>query len=63
MTDKNSENINNSKPENRGNRPLSDEVIIQIVHAFKDIIIEFIDKRYDTKAELQESGLPDKDFL
>lgn len=25
---------------------LSDDVIIEIVHAFKDIIIEFINKRY-----------------
>lgn len=28
------------------NRPISDDVIIEIVHAFKDIIIEFINRRY-----------------
>ena len=32
-------------------RPLSDIVIIEIVHAFKDIIIEWIDARYRFQKE------------
>lgn len=32
-------------------RLLSDTVIIEIVHAFKDIIIEWIDARYRSQKE------------
>ena len=34
--------------EENGNKPISDDVIIEIVHAFRDIIIEFINRRYPT---------------
>ena len=30
------------------NRKISDEVMIELVHAVKDIIIEFINKRYQS---------------
>ncbi len=30
----------------RNNDFISDNVLIEIIHAFKDILIEYIDKRY-----------------
>lgn len=30
------------------NKPLSDEVVIEIVHAFKDIIVQFITRKYQS---------------
>lgn len=39
--------MNENKPSVRREQPLSDEVIIEIVQAFKDVIIEFINKRYN----------------
>ncbi len=48
-TDKNSaEMILSNRPNETAIRqqPLSDSVIIEIVHAFKDIIIEFINRKY-----------------
>lgn len=38
--------VNGRPPQNNGNNPVSDDVIIEIVHAFKDIIIEFINRKY-----------------
>lgn len=48
MTAENSRNeiILNSKRNQENGALLSDKVIIEIVHAFKDIMIEFINKRY-----------------
>lgn len=43
--------IKENRPENRNGLPLSDDVIIEVVHAFKDIIIEFINRRYATTTE------------
>lgn len=44
---KNTEMIMSNRPSEVGNRQsISDDVIIEIVHAFKDIIIEFINRRY-----------------
>lgn len=39
-------NMNNRVQHN--NKTLSDEVVIEIVHAFKDIIIEFITRKYQS---------------
>lgn len=32
----------------RGNIPLNDEVTIEVIHAFRDIIIELINRIYST---------------
>ena len=34
--------------ETKPGKQLSDEVVIEIVHAFKDIIIEFITRKYQS---------------
>ena len=44
---KNTDIIMNNRVQHN-NKPLSDEVIIEIVHAFKDIIIEFITSKYQS---------------
>lgn len=52
MTEDNrGELIENSKEAKENGKVLSDDVIIEIVHAFKDIIIEFIDTRYQSSPE------------
>lgn len=52
MTEDNREElIENSKEAKENGKVLSDDVIIEIVHAFKDIIIEFIDRRYQSSPE------------
>lgn len=52
MTEDNrGELIENSKEAEENGKVLSDDVIIEIVHAFKDIIIEFIDRRYQSSSE------------
>jgi len=43
---KKEELIMENRPKNGNNKIVSDEVIIEIVHAFKDIIIEFISRKY-----------------
>ena len=35
--------------EDKGNQSVSDDVIIEVIHAFKDIIIEFINRKYEKK--------------
>lgn len=50
MADSKEEIIKKNVPEKTGNKRLSDEVMIEIVHAFKDIIIEFINHRYSRTA-------------
>ncbi len=47
---KNDEMIMSNRPELGDNKPLSDEVIIEIVHAFMDITIEFINRKYQSSA-------------
>ena len=44
---KNTDIIMNNRVQHN-NKSLSDEVVIEIVHAFKDIIIEFITKKYQS---------------
>lgn len=44
---KNTDIIMNNRVQHN-NKPLSDEVIIEIVHTFKDIIIEFITRKYQS---------------
>lgn len=39
--------IQENQPSARSEKYVSDAVMIEIVHAFKDIIIEFIGKRYN----------------
>lgn len=54
MTEENmkSELIMNNRPSQvGGSKPISDDVIIEIVHAFKDIIIELINKKYQSSVE------------
>lgn len=49
---KNAELIMGNRPTQYGNnKPISDDVIIEIVHAFKDIIIEFINRKYQSYAD------------
>lgn len=49
---KSSDFIMNNRPIQSGsNKTISDEVIIEIVHAFKDIIIEFINRKYQPPAD------------
>ncbi len=49
---KNVELIMGNRPVQSGNnKPISDDVIIEIVHAFKDIIIEFINRKYQSSAD------------
>lgn len=43
--------MNNRPTQSGSNKPISDDVIIEIVHAFKDIIIEFINRKYQSSAE------------
>lgn len=44
---RNSELIINNKTAQTGtNKSISDDVIIEIVHAFKEIIIEYINRKY-----------------
>lgn len=46
---KNLEQIMGNRPAQSGNsKPISDDVIIEIVHAFKEIIIEFINRKYQS---------------
>ncbi len=44
--DSRKEFIENGGMEQENGKVLSNEVIIEIVHAFKDIIIEFIKRKY-----------------
>jgi hypothetical protein len=44
-------NLDNRPAQPGNNKPISDDVIIEIVHAFKDIIIEFINRRYQSSAD------------
>lgn len=49
---KNAELIMSNRPAQSGdNKQVSDDVIIEIVHAFKDIIIEFINRKYQPPAD------------
>ena len=49
---KNAELIIGNRPIQFGNsKPISDDVIIEIVHAFKDIIIEFINRKYRSSTD------------
>lgn len=44
-------NLGNSPAKSGNNKPISDDVLIEIVHAFKDIIIEFINTKYPPSAD------------
>lgn len=50
---KTEEKINSAKAAltTENNKIVSDDVIIEIVHAFKDIIIEFIHRKYQTPSK------------
>ncbi len=43
--------MNNRPIQSSSNKLISDDVIIEIVHAVKDIIIEFINRKYPTSAD------------
>lgn len=43
--------MGNRPAQSDNNKPISDDVIIEIVHAFKDIIIEFIIRKYQSSAD------------
>lgn len=49
--DKRQELISRTREEQTKGKELSDAVLIEIVHAFKEIILEFIDKRYQVHTE------------
>lgn len=46
MDEQKLQKIQESQPSVRSEKYVSDDVMIEIVHAFRDIIIEFIGKRY-----------------
>ena len=46
MEDNRKELIVNGRGEQEKGAVLSDEVVIEIIHAFRDIMIEFLNKRY-----------------
>lgn len=46
MVDEKSNLIVETRAAQMAGKGLSDNVIIEIVHAFKDILIEYIDKKY-----------------
>ena len=43
--------MNNRHVQSSNNKLISDDVIIEIVHAVKDIIIEFINRKYPPSAD------------
>ena len=43
--------LNNRPTQYGSNKLISDDVIIEIVHAFKDIIIDFINRKYQPFAD------------
>jgi len=47
--DRNVEIVMSNRSLPNANKMLSDDVIIAIVHAFKDIIIEFMNRKYPSK--------------
>lgn len=42
--------MGNSNMQENGNRAISDVVMVEIVHAFKEIIIEYIDRKFKKNA-------------
>lgn len=46
MEDNRKEIIVNGRGEQEKGAVLSDEVVIEIIHAFRDIMMEFLNKRY-----------------